>query len=49
MGNPSPSKKLGRGEFFDLLRVEACSKLFLAIGPEKEYPKLVLKFWGLPK
>jgi len=24
-------------------------KLFLAIGPEKEYPKLVLKFWGLPQ
>jgi len=23
-------------------------KLFLATGPEKQHPKLVLKFWGLP-
>jgi len=37
------------GEFLSPLRVGAWSKLFLAIGPEKEYPKLVLKFWGLPQ
>jgi len=27
----------------------AWSKLFLAVGPEKQYPKLVLKFWALPQ
>jgi len=28
---------------------QAWSRLFLAIGPEKEYPKLVLKVWELPQ
>jgi len=35
-------------QFFSPYRVGAWSKLFLAIGPEKEYPNLGLKFWGLP-
>jgi len=48
-GAPPPQKKIGGGEIFSHhLRVRAWSKLFLAIVPEKEYPKLVLKFWGLP-
>jgi len=45
-GDP-PKKQLG--QFFHPLRVTGpWSKLFLAIGPEKEYPKLVSKFWGFP-
>ena len=44
---PSPQKI--RGGFFPTpLGLGAWSKLFLAIVPEKEYPKLILKFWGLP-
>jgi len=34
--------------FFTLLGLGVWSKLYIAIGPEKEYLKLVLKFWGLP-
>jgi len=45
-----PQKNWGGGEIFPTpLKSEAWSKLFLAIIPEKEYPKLVLKFWGFPK
>jgi len=44
-----PPKKWGWAKFFSPLRVGMWSKLFLAIGPENEYPKLVLKFGGSPK
>jgi len=37
----------GGRNFFHPLGSRAWFKLFLAIVPEKEYPKLVLKFWGL--
>jgi len=46
----APQKIGGRAKFFlTPLKLGAWSKLFLAIVPEKEYPELVLKFWGLPK
>jgi len=47
---PLSPQKIGAGANFltSLIRVGAWSKLFLAIGPEKEYPKLVLKFGGSP-
>jgi len=45
---PLLPEKMG-ANFFTSLGSEAWSKLFLAIGPEKEYPKLVSKFWGSPK
>ena len=46
---PPPKKKnLGAKFFSSSLGSGVWSKLFLAIVPEKEYPKLVLKFWGLP-
>jgi len=41
MSNPSPKKFGGEAKFVSPLRVGAWSRLFLAIGPEKEYPKLV--------
>ena len=43
-----PSQKIGEGKhFFTPYSRELWSKLFQAIGPEKGYPKLVLKFLGL--
>jgi len=46
---PMETPKIGGGTFFHHLGLEAWSKLFLAIGPEKEYPKLVLNSQGLSK
>jgi len=49
IGAPPPIK-FGGGEIFSHpLGSGAWSKLFLTIVPEKEYPKLVLNFWGSPK
>jgi len=47
MGRPLPPKNLGAKFISPPLEFRVWFRLFLAIGPEKEYPKLVLKFWGL--
>jgi len=49
--DPPPNFFWGGGIFtpLGLEGMAAWSRLFLTIGPEKEYPKLVLKFWGLPQ
>jgi len=43
-----PQKNLGGEIFSNPLGSGAWSKIFLAIVPEKMYPKLVSKFLGLP-
>ena len=50
LSTPVGDPPLKLGVNFSLpLRVRVWTKLFLATVPEKEYPKLVLKFWGLPQ
>jgi len=47
-GGP-PLQKIGGKIFSQPLRVRECGPKFFWQVPEKKYPKLVSKFWGLPE
>jgi len=44
---PLPTRSSGGR--YSIFQQKFLSKLILGIGRENEYPKLVSKFWGLPK